>query len=195
MHGLPAAVNIHDFVADMVLGTWLAFETADERVNARLHWISPLRTRYVFTSRLRAKAFVFTPEELAWQLGSGKAALVMEPVPLFDRAVSAALDRIARAARPAKAPRGKRRVPAGRDAPAVRVGNPRGASSRPSVSRSPAAKRRVTPRPQCRRRRRRPPSDRYAVAPRVLRAIEGGVGARDERRGVLARRARARRRR
>lgn len=103
VHGLPATVNIHDFVADMVLGTWLAFETAEERVNARLHWISPLRTRYVFTSRLRAKAFVFTPEELAWQLGSGKAALVMEPVPLFDRAVSAALDRIAAARPPEKA--------------------------------------------------------------------------------------------
>ena len=100
-HGLPANINIHDFVADMVLGTWLAFDDNGERINARLHWISPLRTRYVFTSRLRARAFVFTPEQLAFELGRGRAALVMEPVPLFDRAVSSALDRVG-ALRPAR---------------------------------------------------------------------------------------------
>jgi hypothetical protein len=93
-HGLPPSANVHDFVNDMVLGTWLAFETPEGRVNARLHWISPMRTRYVFTSRLRSKAFVHSPEELAWELTNGRAALVVEPVPLVDRAVSAALDRI-----------------------------------------------------------------------------------------------------
>jgi hypothetical protein len=101
-HGLPPTVNVHDFVNDMVLGTWLSFDTAEGRVNARLHWISPMRTRYVFTSRLRSKAFVYSPEELAWEITNGKAALVMEPVPLVDRAVSAALDRIG-AQRPNKA--------------------------------------------------------------------------------------------
>ncbi|MFI4924933.1 MAG: DUF1631 family protein, partial [Vicinamibacteria bacterium] len=101
-HGLPPSMNVHDFVNDMVLGTWLAFETAEGRVNARLHWISPMRTRYVFTSRLRSKAFVFSPEELAWEITNGRAALVMEPVPLVDRAVSAALDRIG-AQRPTQA--------------------------------------------------------------------------------------------
>ncbi|GMU70741.1 MAG: hypothetical protein AMXMBFR42_02080 [Burkholderiales bacterium] len=93
-NGLPAGANVHDFVNDLVLGTWLAFDTPEGRVNARLHWISPMRTRYVFTSRLRARAFVHSPEELAWELRNGRAALVMEPVPLVDRAVSAALDRI-----------------------------------------------------------------------------------------------------
>ena len=56
--------------------------------------VSPMRTRYVFTSRLRSRAFVYSPEELARELASGRAALVVEPVPLVDRAVSAALDRI-----------------------------------------------------------------------------------------------------
>ena len=93
-HNLPPNVKLHDFVNDMVLGTWLAFETPEGRTNARLHWISPMRTRYVFTSRLRSRAFVFSPEELAWELTNGRAALVVEPVPLVDRAVSAALDRI-----------------------------------------------------------------------------------------------------
>ena len=104
-NGLPPATNVHDFVNDMVLGTWLAFETDDGRTNARLHWISPMRTRYVFTSRLRSRAFVYSPEELAWELTNGRAALVLEPVPLVDRAVSAALDRIG-AQRPAKAAQG-----------------------------------------------------------------------------------------
>ena len=93
-NGLPPGANVHDFANDMVLGTWVAFETAEGRVNARLHWISPMRTRYVFTSRLRSRAFVHSPEELAWEFANGRAALVMEPVPLVDRAVSAALDRI-----------------------------------------------------------------------------------------------------
>ena len=101
-HNLPSNVKLHDFVNDMVLGTWLAFDTPEGRTNARLHWISPMRTRYVFTSRLRSRAFVFSPEELAWELTNGRAALVVEPVPLVDRAVSAALDRIG-AQRPSKA--------------------------------------------------------------------------------------------
>jgi len=88
-------INIHDFVSEMVVGTWLCFEQDDRSVNARLSWISPLRSKYIFTSRARTKAVVVTPEELAWQLGAGKARLVLEPVPLFDRAVSAALDSIA----------------------------------------------------------------------------------------------------
>ena len=101
-HNLPPNVKLHDFVSEMVLGTWLAFDTPEGRSNARLHWISPMRTRYVFTSRLRSSAFVFSPEELAWELTNGRAALVVEPVPLVDRAVSAALDRIG-AQRPSKA--------------------------------------------------------------------------------------------
>jgi hypothetical protein len=64
-------------------------------VSARLSWISPLRSKYLFTTRQRTRAIVVTPEDLAWQLGAGKANLIVEPVPLFDRAVSAALDTLA----------------------------------------------------------------------------------------------------
>jgi hypothetical protein len=98
----PAAVaegrtvsNVYDYVSEMPAGTWLAFRREGDVVNARLTWVSPLRTKYVFTSRARRRAFVFSPEELAYELGSGRAALVVEPVPLFDRAVSAALDTLA----------------------------------------------------------------------------------------------------
>ena len=93
--GVPSIINIHDFVSEMVVGTWLAFEHGEKSVNARLSWISPLRSKYIFTSRARTKAIVVTPEELAWQFGAGKTRLIVEPVPLFDRAVSAALDSIA----------------------------------------------------------------------------------------------------
>lgn len=87
--------NVHDYVSEMPAGTWLAFRRGEETVNARLAWVSPMRTKYIFTSRARRRAFIYSPEELAYQLGSGEAALVVEPVPLFDRAVSAALDTLA----------------------------------------------------------------------------------------------------
>ncbi|MEO8674502.1 MAG: DUF1631 family protein [Casimicrobiaceae bacterium] len=95
--------NVHDFVSEMAVGTWLRFGTEGAVVNARLSWVSPLRTKYVFTSRSRTQAYVFSPEELAWELGTGRAALVVEPVPLFDRAVSAALDTLAAQRPPEKA--------------------------------------------------------------------------------------------
>jgi hypothetical protein len=96
-------VNVHDFVSEMAVGTWLTFGGGTAPVNARLSWVSPLRSKYVFTSRSRTQAYVFSPEELAWELGSGRAALVVEPVPLFDRAVSAALDSLAAKRPPQKA--------------------------------------------------------------------------------------------
>ena len=88
-------VNVHDYVGEMVVGTWVRFERAEGIIDARLTWVSPLRAKYIFTSRSRSHAFILTPEELAWQLGSGTARLVAEPVPLWDRAVSSALDILA----------------------------------------------------------------------------------------------------
>jgi hypothetical protein len=87
--------NVHDFVSEMVVGTWLEFRIDGEVVNARLSWISPLRTKYIFTSRSRSRAFVYGPEELAWEINLGHARPLLEPVPLFDRAVSAAIDTLA----------------------------------------------------------------------------------------------------
>ena len=87
--------NVHDFVSEMVVGTWMGFKSGDATTTARLSWVSPLRSKYIFTSREQSQAIVLTPEELAWRLGAGKATLVVEPVPLFDRAVSAALDSFA----------------------------------------------------------------------------------------------------
>jgi hypothetical protein len=71
-------VNVHDYVSEMAVGTWLAFSKEGRAINARLTWVSPLRTKYLFTSRSRARAFVYTPEELAYELGGGKVTLVVE---------------------------------------------------------------------------------------------------------------------
>jgi hypothetical protein len=99
-------VNVYDYVNEMAVGTWLAFTKEGSTVNARLTWVSPLRTKYLFTSRSRARAFVYTPEELAYELESGEVTLVVEPVPLFDRAVSAALNQLAARQKPSEAPVG-----------------------------------------------------------------------------------------
>jgi hypothetical protein len=88
-------VNLHDFVADLVEGTWLAFERDGIPVAARLSWISPWRATYIFSTPSGSTVLVFTPEDLAWDMGNGKVSLILEPVPLFDRAVSVTLEYLA----------------------------------------------------------------------------------------------------
>ena len=87
--------SIHDFVSEMVPGTWLAFQSERGTVNARLVWKGSLRMTYIFASRSGLSVFVYTPEDLAQALVTGRVALVLEPVPLFDRAVSASLNALA----------------------------------------------------------------------------------------------------
>jgi hypothetical protein len=54
-----------------------------------------MRRRYIFVGRSRARGWIFTPQELAQQMRSGRARVVIEPVPMFDRAINAALDTVA----------------------------------------------------------------------------------------------------
>src|SRR5438067_2396825 len=90
-----AIASIHDFVSEMVAGTWLAFQSERGYVSARLVWTGALRMTYVFASRSGLSVFVYSPEDLAHALVTGKVSLVLEPVPLFDRAVSSALNTLA----------------------------------------------------------------------------------------------------
>jgi Protein of unknown function (DUF1631) len=87
--------SVHDFVSEMVLGTWLTFRTDGGPVNARLAWTGALRMRYIFASRSGLRIFVQTPEELAHAFATGTVSLLLEPVSLFDRAVSFALNALA----------------------------------------------------------------------------------------------------
>jgi hypothetical protein len=88
--------NLHDFVADLVLGTWLAFDQDGTAVTLRLSWISPWRATYIFADRSGSVLKVFAPEELAWEMSTGRVTLIQEPVPLFERATSATLEYLAR---------------------------------------------------------------------------------------------------
>jgi len=90
-----AVASIHDFVSEMVAGTWLAFQSERGSVQARLIWTGALRMTYVFASRSGLSVFVYAPEDLAHALITGQVSLVLEPVPLFDRAVSSALNTLA----------------------------------------------------------------------------------------------------
>jgi len=87
--------NLHDFVTDLVLGTWLAFDQNGTAVKLRLSWVSPWRATYIFANRSGSMLKVFTPEELAWEMSTGRVALIQEPVPLFERATSATLEYLA----------------------------------------------------------------------------------------------------
>jgi hypothetical protein len=105
-----AVANVHDLVADLVLGTWFAFDRGGTWIHARLHWVSPLRAAYVFCGRGPDDVLTFTPEVLAAETSAGRASLVTEPVPLFERAVSVTLEYLARQKRnekpdPAAGPR------------------------------------------------------------------------------------------
>ena len=93
--GTGAKGNVHDLIADLVLGTWFAFDRGGTWIHARLHWVSPLRAAYVFCGRGSADVLTFTPEVLAAETRAGRAALVTEPVPLFERAVSVTLEFLA----------------------------------------------------------------------------------------------------
>jgi len=94
--GPPQSRNVYDLVVDVVSGTWFSFDRGGGRwVHARLGWISPTRSSYIFAGRAGSEIITRSPEELAAEMGLCKASLVAEPVPLFDRAVSAALEYLA----------------------------------------------------------------------------------------------------
>jgi len=87
--------NLHDFVVDLVIGTWLAFDQKGIWVHLQLCWVSPWRSTYVFASPSGSTVMALTPEELAWEMSAGKVTLIVEPVPLFDRAISVTLEYLA----------------------------------------------------------------------------------------------------
>lgn len=84
-----------DQVAELVRGDWVEFRVADDvkPVLARLAWRSPQRMRLLFTHRDGNPAFVRTPEELAEEFRGGKASIIMETAPLFERALNRLIDR------------------------------------------------------------------------------------------------------
>lgn len=81
-------------VRDLKVGTWIEFiEEEDHRERAKLSWISPISSKYLFVNRRGLKVCDKTVATLAGELRSG-TAVVLEEVPLFDRALDAIVARL-----------------------------------------------------------------------------------------------------
>ena len=79
---------------EIKVGTWLEF--ADEQGNrerAKLSWISPISAKYLFVNRRGLKVCDKTVFALATELRRG-TTIVLEEVPLFDRALDAIVARL-----------------------------------------------------------------------------------------------------
>lgn len=81
-------------VRELKVGTWLEFiEENGQRERAKLSWISPISSKYLFVNRRGLKVCDKTVYGLATDLRRG-SAVVLEEVPLFDRALDAIVARL-----------------------------------------------------------------------------------------------------
>jgi hypothetical protein len=77
-------------VQGLACGTWLAFVRKDGTTfRARLAWISPMRSLYVFATRERQEALSLSADVLAQALRSGRARIALA-AGLVERALAAA---------------------------------------------------------------------------------------------------------
>ncbi|MEO7148555.1 MAG: DUF1631 domain-containing protein [Rhodanobacteraceae bacterium] len=84
-------------VRNLKVGAWIEFAgEADARERAKLSWISPISGKYLFVNRRGLKVADRTAQQLAAELCDGRA-LVLEEVPLFDRALDAIVERLRQA--------------------------------------------------------------------------------------------------
>jgi hypothetical protein len=75
-------------------GCWFEFIAADAaRERAKLSWVSPISGRYLFVNRRGLKVADKSAAQLAAEIDSGQAVL-LEEVPLFDRALDAIVERL-----------------------------------------------------------------------------------------------------
>jgi hypothetical protein len=96
-----------DMALQMKVGTWVEFiDEAGNRERAKLSWISPISSKYLFVNRRGLKVCDKTVAALAVELRRA-TALILEEVPLFDRALDAIVERLRQtqaSALPAPAP-------------------------------------------------------------------------------------------
>jgi hypothetical protein len=90
-------------VRDLKVGDWVEFiDDTGSRERAKLSWISPISGKYLFVNRRGLKVADRTAVQLATELQDNRA-IVLEEVPLFDRALDAIVDRL-RNTQPARQP-------------------------------------------------------------------------------------------
>lgn len=81
-------------VRELKVGTWIEFaDDSGGRERAKLSWISPISSKYLFVNRRGLKVCDKTVAALAVELRRG-SAVVLEEVPLFDRALDAIVARL-----------------------------------------------------------------------------------------------------
>jgi hypothetical protein len=81
-------------VRSIKVGTWIEFtDDVAQRERAKLSWISPISSKYLFVNRRGLKVCDKTVFGLAAELRRG-SAVVLEEVPLFDRALDAIVARL-----------------------------------------------------------------------------------------------------
>jgi hypothetical protein len=82
---------------DMKVGMWIEFADANgTKERAKLSWISPISAKYLFVNRKGLKVSDMTAQQVAVQIKEGKA-VILEEVPLFDRALDAIVERLKQA--------------------------------------------------------------------------------------------------
>jgi Protein of unknown function (DUF1631) len=89
---------------EMKVGTWVEFTDGDTgaKERAKLSWISPISAKYLFVNRKGLKVSDKTMFALAAEIRRG-AAVILEEVPLFDRALDAIVERLKAAHAPSAA--------------------------------------------------------------------------------------------
>jgi hypothetical protein len=80
---------------EMKVGTWVEFTDANtgSKERAKLSWISPISSKYLFVNRKGLKVSDKTVFALAAEIRRGQA-VILEEVPLFDRALDAIVERL-----------------------------------------------------------------------------------------------------
>ncbi|MCC6202529.1 MAG: DUF1631 domain-containing protein [Gammaproteobacteria bacterium] len=83
-------------VEDLDLGDWIEFRNAlGTEVRGRFTWISPNSGRLLFTTKEGARALDTALPELAEGIRQGRIKIIKaEPDPIFDRAISALMDKM-----------------------------------------------------------------------------------------------------
>ncbi|HEX7339888.1 MAG TPA: DUF1631 family protein, partial [Rhodanobacteraceae bacterium] len=84
-------------VRSLKVGNWLEFTDKDGQVErAKLSWISPISGKYLFVNRRGLKVADKTIAQLAGEFANS-TAVVLEELPLFDRALDAIVERLRKA--------------------------------------------------------------------------------------------------
>lgn len=79
---------------ELHVGNWVEFVDAnDQRERAKLSWISPISGKYLFVNRRGLKVCDMSLQGLAASIDAD-ATVILEEVPLFDRALDAIVERL-----------------------------------------------------------------------------------------------------